>query len=542
MVFGALLLTTRDFKITLITSISDIQRSYMPWNLMTLVSVCRQEGINADLIDVKTDQGPDHAYKTIFEKLAEDVPDVVGLPCSTVDVTDVRRIATDLKRCYPDIKIVVGGIHATMYPDDFFEEDYGIDYVVTGYGEIPLTRLLKALRSGDDPAIPKIPNLTFKDASGVVTTETANEQYDLALLPKMDFGMLDMNYYIRPMEDLVRGVPITGMTIYTTRGCPFKCSFCVSGGLWEIVKSVQYKTVDYVVDELEYFKKTFHIDGFYIYDDVFILNKKFAMAVCDEIIRRKLNLVWGCQSTVHVVDEEIAEKMAEAGCVQMDFGVESGSQSQLERMNKSWAKQDKTVEAFKICRKNGIRTLANWMFNGPQETEADVNATFEFAKRISANTNVFSFYIPYPGGGDAEPFWKDKKVDVALFENFSRGMSWKQHLETVDNNFRQSQHNMKFVDMYKRIVREFPVRSNFHLKFSLSWLKHFNDLISWVYSPWFWGVLLRSKHKPAYIKWFVKRIKGLLPQMKVSFEDKMDLHLSETLKPTNTPGQTVRIE
>jgi len=96
--------------------------------------------------------------------------------------------------------------------------------------------------------------------------------------------------------------------------------------------------------------------------------------------------------------------------------------------------------------------------------------------------------------------------------------------------------------MYKRIVKEFPVRSNFHLKFSLSWLKHFNDLVSWIYSPWFWGVLFRSKHKSAYIKWFVQRIKGLMPQMKVSFEDKMDLHLSETLKPTNTPGQSVRVE
>ena len=100
----------KNLKITLISSISDIRRSYMPWNLMTLVSVCRQDGFNANLIDLKTDKGPNHAYKMIFERLEKDVPDIVGLPCSTVDVVDVRRIARDLKQIYPHIKIVVGGM------------------------------------------------------------------------------------------------------------------------------------------------------------------------------------------------------------------------------------------------------------------------------------------------------------------------------------------------------------------------------------------------------------------------------------------------
>ncbi len=97
--------------------------------------------------------------------------------------------------------------------------------------------------------------------------------------------------------------------------------------LWDIVKRVRYKPVDYTVDELEQLKRAYAIDGFYIYDDVFILNKKFASAVSDEIIRRKLNLVWGCQSTVHVIDREIAALAARAGCVQIRVEAGPGRQS-----------------------------------------------------------------------------------------------------------------------------------------------------------------------------------------------------------------------
>ena len=312
--------------------------------------------------------------------------------------------------------------------------------------------------------------------------------------------------------------------------------------LWDIVKRVRYKPVDYAVDELEQLKRAYAIDGLYIYDDVFILNKKFASAVSDEIIRRKLNLVWGCQSTVHVIDREIAALAARAGCVQMDFGVESGSAEALVRMNKSWAKQEKTREAFRICREHGTRTLANWMFNTPQETEEDVEATLRFAKELGANTNVFGFFVPWPGGADAEPFESAGAIDLRDFEKFVRGMSWREHLETVDGKFRQTERGIGFVELYKQIVREFPVRSNFHLKLSPGWLGRFYHLVSWIHSPWFWRVLLSSQRKRQYLVWFRSKIRSLAPQLGIRFDEKVDLHLSSTPELPSSPGPTLRVE
>lgn len=534
----------KPIKVTLITSISDILRHTIPWNLLTLAMVARQEGINAGIIDLKTDQGVHHAYQMMFEKLAENVPDVVGLPCSTADVLDVRKIAGQIKKLYPYMVVVVGGIHATLHPEDLFDEDYGVDYAVTGYGEIPFNRLLKALERGDREAAESIPNLVYRGSQGTVRTKETNEAYDLKNLPKMDFTMLDMAYYTTPAEDIIRGVPFSGISIYTTIGCPYKCSFCVSGGLWEIAKEVRYKEVDYVVDEIEYLKNTYKIDGFYIYDDVFILNKKYVHAVCDEIIRRKLNLIWGCQSTVHVIDRDIAAKISKAGCVQLDFGVESGSKEALLRMNKSWAKVEKTRETFKICEEYGIRTLANWMFNTPGETVEDVEETISFAKEIQANTNVFNFFIPWPGGEDGDTYWSkpEHKIDFRDFEKFIRGQSWREHLETIERKFRQSTHDIGFIDIYKRIVREFPVRSNFHFKFSIQWLKQFHRLVSWIHSPWFWRVMFTSSRKKEYLIWLLKTLRKILPQINTTFDDRVKLHLSENLVPSRSPGQSVRID
>jgi len=137
------------------------------------------------------------------------------------------------------------------------------------------------------------------------------------------------------------------------------------------MRRVKYRNIETVIEEIRYLKETYDIDGFYIQDDTFTIKQKRVIEFCERLKAEKLGMVWGMEGRVNQMPDNVFEALVDSGCIQMDFGVESGSQVVLDRMKKGIKVED-AERIFKLCRSRRVRTLANFLVNTPGETEEDV--------------------------------------------------------------------------------------------------------------------------------------------------------------------------
>ncbi|HDK17253.1 MAG TPA: radical SAM protein, partial [Nitrospirae bacterium] len=159
------------------------------------------------------------------------------------------------------------------------------------------------------------------------------------------------------------------------------------------------RSVKNVVDEMEHLNKTYGMKGIYFCDDTFTLSPKWVREYCEELKKRGLKIKWACQSRVDQTDEDLMRVMKNSGLVQLDFGVESGSEKILKVLGKG-GHGDRTEQikhSFKLCKKLDIRTLATFIIGNPEETKEDIEQTFSLAKEIKADYTAFYFLTPYPG-------------------------------------------------------------------------------------------------------------------------------------------------
>jgi len=139
-------------------------------------------------------------------------------------------------------------------------------------------------------------------------------------------------------------------------------------------RKTRFRSAKNVVDELSLLKDKYKIDGFFILDDTFTINKVYVLNICEELKPRKIDLIWGCETRPNLVNKDLLAEMEKAGCIQIDFGVESGSQKVLDNLQKDIT-PSQSIKAFSICRELGIRTFANFMINNPEETWEDIEKT-----------------------------------------------------------------------------------------------------------------------------------------------------------------------
>jgi radical SAM superfamily enzyme YgiQ (UPF0313 family) len=161
-------------------------------------------------------------------------------------------------------------------------------------------------------------------------------------------------------------------------------------------RTVRRRSVDNVISELKYLVDNYKVDGIWFIDDTFTVDYKWVMQFCERLKTENLNIKWGCQCRVNTVTEEVLTAMKDAGCVQLDFGVESGSERILNVLKKGTT-SDMICNAFKITKKVGLKTLATFMIGNPQETMEDLEKTLALAKEIKPDFISFFHTTPFPG-------------------------------------------------------------------------------------------------------------------------------------------------
>ncbi len=375
-----------------------------PLALMYLAAYLEENGVFSEIIDRESgraagpDLSPDEATESVLERLRSSKPWLVGITCYTPEYMEVMALAGAIKGALPGIVVVVGGVHPTLRPADFLFIGSPVDFAVVGEGEVTLYELVRALSSGTAPA--GLPGLaTAGEGDELLSGPPRPLIEDLDLLPFPSFEKVDMDYYTMPNPYAIRGIPLSSFYVAFGRGCPFNCSFCVAKHLRKLSgpgRHVRYRSARRAVDEVQTLKDRYRIDGFYIIDDTFSASHRHASEFCDEMERRKLRLLWGCTTRVSQVDDELLRKMRRAGCVQVDFGVESGSERCLERVNKE-IDLGQIRRAFDSCRDVGMRTFANILVNIPGETEEDLGRTVDLLDELNPSVCAINVLTPYIG-------------------------------------------------------------------------------------------------------------------------------------------------
>ncbi len=312
----------------------------------------------------------EHRKKVLPEFIQGFVPEMVGFSCNTFNRGQVRRGIQQVKSLNPNIKVVVGGVHASYLYSQMLN-DYGADYVVIGEGETTLAALCSCLESGG--SLSSCNGIAFKNGSDITITHKREPIGNLDALPMPDYSFV---------ENLIVSGNM-GYTI-TSRGCPARCKFCSSGSYWG--QNVRKHSVERSVDELIDIVSKYGVNRFHFHDNTFNFNIERVIEICTMILSRGLKISWGASCRVYPVNPEMIEAMVYAGCTHISWGVESGSQTIMDWMNKRITK-DQIQYAYSLCEpysKKGLLSTGTFMMVGfPGETERTVQESIDLLNSLS---------------------------------------------------------------------------------------------------------------------------------------------------------------
>lgn len=415
-----------------------------PLGIAYMAGVLQENNIDVEILDASAE---DMDFKDVEKELLKRKPDLVALTALTPTIGRALETAQVVKETLPNSIVVMGGYHPTF---NFIEtlEDENVDIVIRGEGEYIMLNLVQALEN--QSSLHDVKGIVFEDKNSkeIVVNPEAPLIQDLDELPFPALNLLPMKKYrLLDMDTHMT-------TMITTRGCPMQCSFCSSAAMHG--KKIRERSVENIVDEIEYLKTNYDIDTIAFMDDTFTLKKRKVMAICDEILKRNIEIMWGCTSRVDTLDEKLLKKMKESGCITIFIGVESADQQQLDNMCKNTTIA-KIENAFKIAHKLKIRTIASVALGMPGDTKEIMNKTVKFVHKLKPNYAIYSLATPYPG----TRFYKE-----AFEKNLIKIKDWSKYtlitpiLETIDcslNDMRKIQAKafMKFYLRPHYIIRQF---------------------------------------------------------------------------------------
>lgn len=340
-------------------------------------------------------------WQEIKSRIAEIKPDIVGLTCVSSTYDSALNIARLTREINPASKIIFGGIHPTAYPLDVIKND-DVDFVVKGEGEQTFAELIDALEYG--AGFEKIKGLLYKNGNNICETPEREliENIDSIPYPQIE-NLLNL-------EDF----PKMGLGyIFTSRGCPYNCSYCASNTIW--TRKVRLRSPENVISELKDRMDKFDIRDFCFFDDTFTIDKKRVGKICDMILDEGLNISWCCYTRLDALDEMLLKKMAQSGCKMVSVGIETCNDSTLKHTGKG-IDSSEIIKQVKLVHNHGIKINGFVMLGFPGETQEDIKKLKKFVKKTGIYTPDMSITTPYPG----TEFYNNMKMKNMIPE----GLRW----------------------------------------------------------------------------------------------------------------------
>lgn len=391
-------ISRKNTDILFVVSPANARSFYMPFYFLYLAGYLEKHGFNVEIVNPQRKQVQDN-IREILEEIRAKNPRFVGLAAFVTDFNLIETLATEIKK-HSAATLLVGNAQPSVAPEDFLYEDSPFDIVIRGEGEITVKQLLSEYDKGRD--LGNIPGIAYFE-NGTVKITRNRELMDLAECGMPAYHKIDMSWYQKPTKFVIRRLVTSGAVIYTGRGCPFNCSFCASNTVWRAnartpgAPLVRKRPLTQVMEELRFLQNTYEFDFFYILDDTFGIKEDDISSFCKAYKESGLTMLWAAETRVNCIkNEAIVKLLKESGCIQLDFGVETGSPKLLKVIHKATT-VDQTVQAFSLCRKYGIRTFANILLNLPTEDEEDLALTQKLLDTIKPTYTSVGMTQPYPG-------------------------------------------------------------------------------------------------------------------------------------------------
>ncbi len=366
---------------------------FPPIGIMSLSAVLKRAGHECVMFDQANPETPN---AVIIEQIQKQQPALVGLSfLSTTSYPYAKILAREIRATGSKVKLAFGGVFVSLNAALVKQQCPEVDFICRGDGEQLILDLLQNL---DDPSA--VESVTWAKDGQVVSNPNRKTERNLDQWPFPDRESLKLDF----VESMPLDVPCVlslerFTTMQTSRGCPWSCVFCdipvFNEGKW------RSRTPEHVVAEFKYLQEQGY-GAVYFVDDHFLLQPKRIEAICKGLNDQNITIQWGCEGRVDSVAQHLFPAMAKAHCRTLMFGIESGSQKMLDRLNKEQTLAE-VETAVTNAKKAGIQIVHGFFVVGsPDETVEDMKATFDFAARLPLDTFGFNRLCVYRG----TPLWR----------------------------------------------------------------------------------------------------------------------------------------
>lgn len=384
----------------------------------------------------------------VMEQIKDFNPDLLGLSVVSRRLFPTYEVFRRTKEILPNTTIIAGGPHINDFPIETME-GAEIDFAISGYAETSFPQFVEALEQGESSLeyFEKVPGLCYRVGDEI--RHNPEEEVPLVLddlpFPKRDLVNL---------QDYFTASDKVGMTtLYTSRGCPYKCTFCDVQD-----KTYHYRSAKSIVDEFEYII-SLGIKEIHIFDDTFNMGLKRVREMCEEIIRRGVKVSWSARVRAHPFDRETLSIMQKSGCVRLSCGVESLHPESLKNMKKK-VTLDHIKEFFTICRDLKIEVLAYFIIGFPEE-DAEYRKTF-YREIQNLKPSYLQLAVLYPLA--LTPFYND-----LLASGWYKKDHWAEFFKnpTRDYNIpacRPAELQYELLEIMDKVFRKFYLSPKFVIK------------------------------------------------------------------------------
>jgi radical SAM superfamily enzyme YgiQ (UPF0313 family) len=333
---------------------------------------------------------PEEEARRFGRRVRASEPDVVLFDVAAEVLSDFADLGRAAREAAPRAVLLAGGRHPTLLPEETLGAAPFLDGVVIGEPEDTLLEIA----SGAAPA--STPGVAGRSGGAIVRGPQRAPIADLDRLPHPAWDLLDMGWHTSRTQRVIPCIPLRTATVQASRGCAGSCTFCSEGRLYPAPH--RRHSAGYVVEAVRRLLAEQRIEGLYFSDENLLGDPERARELFEALIRAGVpgRLRWAAQVRADSVDAGTLALMRRAGCVQLEFGVESGAQRQLRALGKGTAVETAAL-ALGLCRAAGIRTLASVMVGLPGETLADLRDTAALIDRARPNIVRLVRYIPVPG-------------------------------------------------------------------------------------------------------------------------------------------------
>lgn len=364
-----------------------------------LSGVLKAHGHETGLLHVCEALWPLPSEEDVVRRVLEFRPDVVGFSVMSQQYAWSVGMAQAIQKA-TSVPLVIGGVHCTMVPDEVVADGH-FDYVCVGEGEYSLLELVRRMELGLD--LTTVPNMRIPAArspSGVAISNPVAPFPDLVSLPEQDFELFDLDHIVRVKKGW--------MGMLTSRGCPYKCTYCFNkeivdryvedGAVARPKEYLRHFPVERVLREIRELKTRHpHISTLIFDDDLFTLNKEYVAEFTAAYKASGINLPYVVNAHVQQFSEDMAKQLKDSGCMIVKFGVESGSERIRRDVLWRYMSNNAIERSFEAAHRHDLHTSAFIMFGLPFETRADILETIQLCARAKMGRFRWAIFFPFPG-------------------------------------------------------------------------------------------------------------------------------------------------